>query len=215
GPLEGTSGNPGYSSKVQGVVNCWGAIWDWKWIGKGDVPVYNVHGTADSTVPYDSSYDYHGFKYGGKIVYEAALKQGVITGWRPFYNTGHTLDNSTVKQDSAFLDINAWLFNIINLQPTGLKEKDGSLPLRNDLGQNFPNPFNSSTVIRYTLYQPGKVTLDIYDIPGQKIATVFQGFQEAGGHQCSFDASGLPSGTYFYSLITSGSTQSKKMILMK
>jgi lysophospholipase L1-like esterase/dienelactone hydrolase len=110
GGLEGNSGNPGYSSKVAGVVNCWGALINYKWINKGDVPMFNVSGTADLTVPYDSSYDYHGFKYGGSILYEHMLSLGIPTGWRPFYGAGHTLDNKKNKQDSAYKEIAAWLF---------------------------------------------------------------------------------------------------------
>jgi lysophospholipase L1-like esterase/dienelactone hydrolase len=110
GGLEGNSGNPGFSSKVAGVVNCWGALINYKWINKGDVPLFNISGTADQTVPYDSSYDYHGFKYGGSILYDRCLASGIPTGWRPFYGAGHTLDNKKNKQDSAYQEIAAWLF---------------------------------------------------------------------------------------------------------
>jgi acetyl esterase/lipase len=54
GLMEGTSGNEGFSSKVHGVVNFWGAMVNYAWINQGDVPLFNVHGTADKTVPYDS-----------------------------------------------------------------------------------------------------------------------------------------------------------------
>jgi pimeloyl-ACP methyl ester carboxylesterase/lysophospholipase L1-like esterase len=110
GTLEGNSGNPGYASNLQGVVNCWGAMIDYKWINAGDPPMMNVSGTADKTVPFDSSFGYHGFKYGSLILYERMLSVGIATGWRPFYNTGHTLDNNKEKQDSAFQDIAQWLF---------------------------------------------------------------------------------------------------------
>ena len=109
GLLEGTSGNEGYSSKVSGVVNCWGAMINYNWMSKGDVPIFNVAGTADKTVPYDSSYGYHGFKYGALIMYHRALSLGIPTGYRPFINTGHTLDNNKLKQDSALQDIAQWL----------------------------------------------------------------------------------------------------------
>lgn len=110
GTLEGNSGNPGHSSKVAGVMNCWGAIIDYKWINKGDAPLFNTAGTADQTVPYDSSYDYHGFKYGPYILYKRCLQQGIPTAWRPFYGAGHTLDNNAKKQDSCVNDMADWLF---------------------------------------------------------------------------------------------------------
>lgn len=110
GDLEGNSGNPGYSSKVSAVVNCWGAMIDYKWINQGDVPLFCISGTNDKTVPYDSSYAYHGFKYGSTILYQRALQQGIATGLRLFYGAGHTLDNNKIKQDSALQDLSAWLF---------------------------------------------------------------------------------------------------------
>ncbi len=115
GTLENSSGNEGYSSKVAGVVNCWGAMVDYHWIGAGDVPMFIVAGTADKTVPFDSSYDYHGFKYGASILYERLLSLGIPTGWRPFYGTGHTLDNNKLKQDSAMQDIAQWLFTRLKI----------------------------------------------------------------------------------------------------
>jgi lysophospholipase L1-like esterase len=115
GTLEGNSGNPGHTSHVQGVVNCWGALIDYKWINAGDPPMFNVSGTMDKTVPFDSSFDYHSFKYGSLVLYEHMLSLGIATGWRPFYNTGHTLDNNKVKQDSALQDIAQWLFTRLNI----------------------------------------------------------------------------------------------------
>ena len=115
GALEGTSGNPGYSSRVHGVVNCWGAMREYRWIQPGDVPVYNVYGTADMLVPHDSSFSYHGMKYGGSIIFARAAALGIPSGKRPFFNAGHTLDNDAVKQDSAYNDIGHWLFTTFKL----------------------------------------------------------------------------------------------------
>jgi lysophospholipase L1-like esterase/predicted esterase len=110
GSLEGNSGNEGYNSKVKGVINNWGAMIDYKWIQKGDVPLFNVAGTMDKTVPYDSSFDYHSFKYGPYILYQRCLSLGIPTGWRPFNGAGHTLDNDKAKQDSAIQSMGAWLY---------------------------------------------------------------------------------------------------------
>ena len=110
GSLEGTSGNEGYSSKVNAIVNCWGAMMDYHWIKKGDIPLFNVCGLKDKTVPFDSSFSYHSFNYGSLILYHRALSQGIPTGYRPFENTGHTLDNNKQKQDSAYQDIAQWLY---------------------------------------------------------------------------------------------------------
>ncbi len=110
GSLDGASGNSGYSSKVKAVINNWGALIDYKWIQKGDVPLFNIAGTMDKTVPYDSSFDSHGFKYGAYILYKHCLSIGVSSGWRPFIGAGHTLDNNRMMQDSAINDMAAWLY---------------------------------------------------------------------------------------------------------
>ncbi len=113
GPLEGTGGSEGYSSKVHGVLNAWGAMIDYNWIKKGDAPLFNTSGTMDKTVAFDSSFGYHGFKYGGYILYQHCLSLGIPTAWRPFYGAGHTLDNNKIKQDSCFQSMVEWLYPLL------------------------------------------------------------------------------------------------------
>jgi predicted esterase len=110
GTLEGVSADKGYSSGVKGVINCWGAMIDYRWMKAGDIPVFNVHGITDKTVPVDSAYSYHGFKYGSSILYEHAKTVGIATGIKLFENTGHTLDNNKTKQGEALEAVAAWLF---------------------------------------------------------------------------------------------------------
>lgn len=114
GSIEGKSGNEGYSSKVNAVINCWGAMIDYRWIKSGDIPLFSVHGTADKTVPFDSSYTYHGFKYGSSILYNRALSLGITTGLKLFEGSGHTLDNDKNKQKQALDEITLWLSAQIN-----------------------------------------------------------------------------------------------------
>lgn len=111
--FEGTSGNPGYSSKVHGVISNWGAIGDTSWMKAGDVPIYCVHGTADVTVYYDQIPADGPFLYGSKFIYDRAQQISLISGLRPFYNTGHTLDNNSTKQDSAYKESAAWLYTVL------------------------------------------------------------------------------------------------------
>ena len=113
GSLEGKSGNEGFSAKVKGVINCWGAMIDYRWIKSGDVPLFSVHGTSDKIVPFDSSYAYHGFKYGSLILFDRALSLGIPTGLKLFPNLGHTLDNDKAKQNEALQEIGLWLFTQI------------------------------------------------------------------------------------------------------
>lgn len=91
----------------------------------------------------------------------------------------------------------------------------GELPKAFVLHQNYPNPFNPTTTIGYELPRPGFVTLKIYNILGEEIAVLVDGFQNAGNYQTPFDASGLPSSVYFYRLVTAGKIMVRKMILTK
>lgn len=83
------------------------------------------------------------------------------------------------------------------------------------LHQNFPNPFNPSTSIRFDLVEAGVTTLKVYNVQGQEVATLVNGMQNAGSHTVSFNATGLPSGLYVYSLEVNGFKAEGKMLLMK
>lgn len=83
------------------------------------------------------------------------------------------------------------------------------------LGQNFPNPFNPSTTISFSLASAGYVALDVYDLSGSKVATVASGYFTAGAHTANFNAAGLSSGVYYYKLSAAGFSEVKKMIISK
>jgi hypothetical protein len=83
------------------------------------------------------------------------------------------------------------------------------------LRQNYPNPFNPSTSITFDLVESGNVSLRVFNMIGQEVATLVNGNLNSGRHTVSFDATGLPSGLYLYRLETNGFTDQKKMLLMK
>lgn len=83
------------------------------------------------------------------------------------------------------------------------------------LFQNYPNPFNPSTTIRYQLPESGYIRLRIYNSMGQQTAVLVNQPQTAGSHAVSFDASNLPTGVYFCSLVSGGFKQTIQMVLMK
>ena len=88
-------------------------------------------------------------------------------------------------------------------------------PMKFSLDQNFPEPFNPSTQITYTLAKSTNVSLKIYDILGREIATMVNGKNQPGEHTITWNASNVPSGVYFYRLTAGDFVQTKKMVLMK
>ena len=84
-----------------------------------------------------------------------------------------------------------------------------------NLAQNYPNPFNPSTKINYSIPAEGLVTLKVYNIIGQEVATLVNDVKSAGAHSINFDASKLSSGIYLYKISSNGFNQTKKMMLIK
>ncbi|HCV43382.1 MAG TPA: hypothetical protein DGH68_07845 [Bacteroidetes bacterium] len=83
------------------------------------------------------------------------------------------------------------------------------------LYQNYPNPFNPTTSITYSLPKHAHVDLKVYDLLGQEAATLVNREVLAGTHSVGWDASGAPSGVYFYRITVSGNSITNKMLLLK
>lgn len=83
------------------------------------------------------------------------------------------------------------------------------------LHQNFPNPFNPETSIAFDMVESGFVTLSVYNVLGQQVATLVNGTMDAGRHIVNFDAANLTSGLYLYRMEANGFTAQMKMVLMK
>jgi hypothetical protein len=83
------------------------------------------------------------------------------------------------------------------------------------LTQNFPNPFNPSTVISYALPKASNVRIEVFNVTGEKVATLVDGFKSEGYYEISFNARGLSSGLYLYRISAGSFVTTKKMVLMK
>lgn len=88
-------------------------------------------------------------------------------------------------------------------------------PVKFELSQNYPNPFNPSTKISFSIPSNGNVKLTIFNVLGQEISTLINGFMKAGNHTIKFNAVNLNSGLYFYKLESNGNSIVKKMMLLK
>ncbi|MCK9426500.1 MAG: T9SS type A sorting domain-containing protein [Ignavibacteriaceae bacterium] len=152
----------------------------------------------------------------GQQMYQNAWKDNDRT--TNFYNVD---DNITKELYESYLG-SSWenqSQTLYTYNPTDVEDK--SVAINNfKLFDNYPNPFNPATIINYELQSGSFVTLKVYDVLGNEIATLVNEYQFEGKYQTLFDAKNisnqpLSSGTYFYRLQTNGETLTKKMILLR
>jgi hypothetical protein len=91
-----------------------------------------------------------------------------------------------------------------------------TLPKEFVLYQNYPNPFNPSTILRYNIPRASQVTLRVYNVLGQEVATLVNGEKLAGSYQVRLNAKGdMASGVYYYRLEAGSFVQTRKLVLVK
>ncbi len=93
--------------------------------------------------------------------------------------------------------------------------EDAGIPQTFFVAQSYPNPFNPSTTIEYGIPTAGHVSVNVFNLIGQHVATLVNETQVAGVHRLQFHADGLPSGTYFYRVDAHGAVQTSRMLLIK
>jgi hypothetical protein len=154
--------------------------------GYESIPGSFVHGHGTTTAP--QNYSYTDKSPGSGMVYYR-LKQ-------------LDLDGAIRYSDGVAIDVASGVAG-------------GEFPTEFSLAQSYPNPFNPSTNIRYGLPQKAVVTLEVFTALGQRVATLVHEQEEAGYHEVAFNASGLASGAYFYTITAGYYHASKKLVLMK
>ena len=98
---------------------------------------------------------------------------------------------------------------------TAVEKQISGIPKEFSLDQNFPNPFNPSTQIRFSVPSKGIVTLKVSDLLGREVAVLVREMLEAGSYVAKFSATNLSSGTYIYTLISGDYRMSQRMLLLK
>ncbi|MDZ4713175.1 MAG: T9SS type A sorting domain-containing protein [bacterium] len=93
--------------------------------------------------------------------------------------------------------------------------EENIIPDNYSLGQNYPNPFNPSTTIKFQILTDGNVQINLFNVLGQEVATIVNGFKKAGVYEEIFDASNLSSGIYFYKIKSGTFSDMKRMVLLK
>lgn len=130
--------------------------------------------------------------------------------------TDNNLENIFSKSSSPNLGYD-WMPAIPEfiMPEVGLGRGANVLPTAYRLAQNYPNPFNPVTTIKYDLLKPGRVTIILYNLLGEKVMTLVNADQPAGYHSVILNSGRLASGIYFYYIETGEFRQTKKMMLLK
>ncbi len=229
-----SSGGP-YSFQI--VLSSSGAItFNYMDIGYPDdsntIGIQNGDGSIGLQVAYDQTY----------VHSELAVR--FTAGWLAADPASGTVNygqntNSTISFDASFLEIGTYNGSLLvtgtdanhqvaqitvpvifRVGPTGIDDKPTMLPTEFALSQNYPNPFNPSTEIRFALPTNSAVTLEIFNVLGQKVKTLANGPMNAGYQSIIWNGtdetgSGVASGMYFYKLNAGGKTFTKKMMMLK
>jgi hypothetical protein len=172
----------------------------------------------------------------GNMVGIGSLCKSASSSYAPFTVTIIYFDSTTVP-DSASIALSAYKQMDLTTMAGGLplgnsvlyvdnlsfdtlltsisKDRTDEIPGEYELRQNFPNPFNPSTVISYQLHAAGQVILKVYNVLGREVKTLVSERQTAGSHHVTFNAGSLPSGVYFYRIQAGDYHDAKKLILLK
>ncbi len=148
----------------------------------------------------------------------------VITGSHNWSNSAETSnnENTLIIHDARIANLFLQEFKARYIEAggsddieLGVKQISENIPATFGLSQNYPNPFNPTTTIRFGVRSSGFVVLKVYDVLGREVRTVIGRNERPGTYEVRFDATGLPSGVYFYRLTAGGNTFTKKMLLLK
>jgi hypothetical protein len=124
-----------------------------------------------------------------------------------------TITDTSIFNNVDYYPDSGWV--VMNLLPPILDVELGNNPLNFELAQNYPNPFNPITTIKYQIPEPAFITIKVYDVLGNEMATLINDEKTAGSYGIEFDGYLLPSGVYYYRITAGDFSQTKKMILLK
>ncbi len=134
---------------------------------------------------------------------------GTTTEQQQYSYTDRTVDPGTYSYRLKQIDFDG-RFDYSNVVDVDVKG-----PLTFELKQNYPNPFNPTTNIKYNIPVASNVKLAVYNVVGEEVAVLVNGFVQEGFYEVTFNASSLPSGVYFYKLQSGNLVQTNKMMLLK
>ncbi len=172
---------------------------------------------SSDTIRFDYSYAQYNSTNIDSLIVKVSTDDGMTFPTEIFRKGG--LNLATAPQTTSFfIPTNNTQWRSYKFSLNGIvsaSSTENLVPTKFVLNQNYPNPFNPKTIISYEIPVSGNVKLLVYDILGKEIKTLVNEKQTTGNYKIDFDAGNLPSGVYFYRLITDGFTDTKRMVLIK
>ncbi|MDX9781248.1 MAG: T9SS type A sorting domain-containing protein [bacterium] len=145
----------------------------------------------------------------GDIVFSSILRYGHILRGSIIENTDGSYATTMVYENSVAID------KISHTGDVLVAIEENIIPAQFSLQQNYPNPLNPSTTIAYVLSEPQNIKLQVFDICGHLVTTLYSGYKEAGHWNVTWDAANHSSGIYVYRLQVGDQCVSRKMVLIK
>ena len=202
------------------------------------IPAYLIFDLGESKNISQTKFSFYNFQNGRKYTYSIYVADDT-SNWSEVVSdvisapeewTINNFNSITARFVKLYISANnenniatlweAEIYGVIDISDTinGVtnNNKEPLAPKEFVLSQNYPNPFNPSTKINFALAEPGKVSLEVYNILGEKVTTLVNQEMTDGSHEVNFNASNFASGIYIYRLnVNDKFVDTKKMILMK
>ncbi len=218
GGLEGLSGNPGYPSNVNAIINICGAIADTNMMHTGNIPVLSFHGNMDNTVPYGYAEivlagTFPLIKvYGSSMVNRRATHLGIPNCMETWLGQDHVPETTKpAYYDSTITISRTWLehftcgtaLNCNYTQPLGVNEISKNVDFN-----IYPNPANTYSTIELSAFTGKSVNIELYDALGRRIVNV----ENYKADKYMIDRNNMPTGIYFIKIASEGKNYCKKLI---
>jgi len=209
--VDNTTGNYGQSNGADLFFDVNFFVYDWN--GNLLTEPFNFNTGTYAVLKINKTTAFNNFLTSTGIDITAALKfvYEVSTGFDLTGIQTYDSTNSVTAMISHFSNVVGAKASSV----TAVKEIPNNIPTQFALKQNYPNPFNPSTNITYELPKSSLVQLTVYNILGEKIATLVNATKAAGVHSVQFNAGNISSGLYIYQLKAGNVTLSRKMLLLK
>lgn len=159
------------------------------------------------------------------VLFTDSAKASNVMGLYNFYNNVHTvfltfdqlaLNTGKKKYHWIPIDVSNPMIEALKFFGAPSAVRTGEMvPVEYALHQNYPNPFNPTTTVKFAVAKPGHVTIAVYNMLGQRVATLVNGYYQPGTYAATWDASTMASGVYFYKITAGEFTAVKKMTLVR